>query len=163
MNIKVIIYRAGLLLLLIGLIFPTSASFAMPKSGAVSGTTSYSGSYDPDHEVLVAAHLNPESEPVASVHTLGPGDYSLDGLSDGIYYISAFLDIHDRGDGPPEFGEPLGWYDFNEDGTPDPVTVSGGDITGIDILIADIDSEYIQGTVCYLGGVDGPGPLTPPR
>lgn len=132
---------------------------ASPLSGTVSGITTYSGSYETEHMVLVSAHPDLNGEPIASVHTLGAGDYALENLPDGVYYISAFLDIHDRDEGPPEFGEPIGWYDANADGNPDPVEVSGADVSGIDIEIHDITTEYIQGTACYLGGVTGPGPL----
>jgi predicted outer membrane repeat protein len=156
---KTIINLFCILGLLVGVIITPFASQAAPQAGTVSGTATYEGSHNPDHEVLVAAHLNVNSEPVASVHIWGPGGYALVDLPDGSYYVSAFLDIHDRGEGPPEFGEPYGWYDSNGDGNPDPVTVSGGDISGIDILMEDITDEYIQGTACYLGGINGLGSL----
>ncbi len=159
MKIKAFVSFVGAVSLLVGVVSTPSASLAMPAAGSIGGTTTYNGSYDPNHEVLVAAHSNPESDPFASVHILGPGDYLLDNLPDGGYYISAFLDIHDRSEGPPEFGEPVGWYDFNGDGNPDPVTVSGGSVSGINIVISDIDSENIQGAVRYLGGVSGPGSM----
>jgi hypothetical protein len=79
----------------------------------------------------------------------------LDGLSDGEYYISAFLDVHDKHEGPPDNGEPFGWYDSNDDGTPDTVTVSGNTLNDIDILMEDITDNFIKGTACYLGGVYG--------
>ncbi|MFL7869726.1 MAG: PKD domain-containing protein, partial [Anaerolineales bacterium] len=159
MKTRTFYYWGIILTLLFGMLLTPTTSQALPSAGAISGTTTYSGSYDTNHEVLVSAHLNPDAEPVASVHILGPGAYTLEDLPDGTYYISAFLDIHDREEGPPEFGEPYGWYDANHDSNPDAVVVSGGNVSGIDIAIQDIDSEYIQGTVCYLGGVTGPGPL----
>ena len=160
MKLKVLVAILVGIGLMIATIAAPTIGLAKPTAASISGTTTYAGSYDPSHEVLVAAHLNPyQEDPVASVHIPGPGDYSINDLPDGDYYISAFLDVHDRGDGPPEFGEPVGWYDSNSDGTPDPVTVSGGNLTNIDIELTDIDSEYIQGTVCYLGGVHGPGPV----
>ncbi len=145
-------------LLAVAMSIPAS-SLAMPVNGSISGTITYAGSHDTNHEVLVAAHPVPDSTPLADVHIWGPGNYSLIGLPNGSYYISAFLDIYDRGEGPPEFGEPLGWYDPNSDGNPDPMVVNDGNLTGIDIAMQDIDSEYIQGTACYLGGVYGPGPI----
>jgi len=159
MKFKALISLLGLLTLLTGALLGPAAGQASPMAGMVNGTTTYSGGYDIDHEVLVSAHLNPNNEPVASVHTWGPGVYTLEDLPDGSYYISAFLDIHDRGEGPPEFGEPFGWYDADSDDNPDPVVVSGGNVSGIDIEMQDIDSEYIQGMVCYRGGVTGPGSL----
>ena len=158
MKIKTMISLTMVASCLIALFVPTSSQ-AMPATGSITGTTSYAGGFAVDHEVLVAAHPSPNSEPVAGVHTWGPGEYLMEDLSDGTYYISAFLDIHDRSEGPPIFGEPIGWYDANADGNPDPVTVSGDSSSGIDIAIADIDIDFIQGTACYLGGVDGPGQL----
>lgn len=159
MRIKAFISWCAVLVLLSGAFIAPSNSLARPLSGTISGTTSYAGSHDTNHEVLVAAHPGLDSDPVASVHTWGLAAYALENLPDGSYYISAFLDIHDRSGGPPEFGEPYGWYDANADGNPDPVTVNGGNLSGIDIIMHDVDSEYIQGTVCYLGGVTGLGPM----
>jgi len=83
----------------------TGAALLLPAiaqaAGTVSGETFYDGSYDPSHTVLISAHLYPESEPVDSVLTSGVGAYALDNLDDGDYYIAAFLDIHERGEGPP--------------------------------------------------------------
>lgn len=143
-------------LFLASILAASTVSLVFAQSKAISGTVTYDGEYGTDHQVLVSLHANPNSEPVASVHIEGLGDYSLTGISTGTYYVSAFLDIKDREEGPPEFGEPLGWYDPNDDGTPDAVTVSGSNLTGIDILMSDIDSNYIRGTACYLGGAYGP-------
>jgi len=41
------------------------------------------------------------------------------------------------GDEPGD-GEPNGWYDANSDGTPDAITVSGGNVTGVDISFGDV-------------------------
>ncbi len=155
MKYKAIIPICCILGLLVGLLAIPLASQAAPTTGSVSGTVTYNGSQDTNHEVLVAAHLVLNGSPVASVHIDGPGVYSLTNLPDGNYYISAFLDILDRGDGPPEFGEPLGWYDANGDDNPDQVTVNGGNITGINITMVDPTDEYIQGTACYFGGLLG--------
>ncbi len=138
---------------------PTFSTEAAPVAGSISGEITYDGSHDTNHEVIVAAHESLNEVPIASVHIDGPGVYILPDVPDGSYYISAFLDIYDRGDGPPNLGEPSGWYDADGDKNPDQVTVSGGVISGIDILMEDITDEYIQGTACYLGGAQGPGPI----
>jgi hypothetical protein len=153
--------KAKISLLLAGLILLSTLSIpiigsANTRTGSISGTVTYSGIHDTDHEVSVAAHPSLQHEPVDSVHIQGPGNYSIDGLPDGDYYISAFLDIHDKHSGPPYSGEPLGWYDSNNDGNPDPVTITGNNLSGIDILMKDIESNYIQGTACYLGGIFSP-------
>ncbi len=159
MKRKSVIQTLCVLSLLVGLVAPPLVSQAAPTEGAISGIASYSGSQDTNHDVLVAAHLDIDSGPIGSVHIPGPGAYILADLPDGDYYISAFLDIYDRGDGPPEFGEPSGWYDADGAGTPDKVTVNGGNITGIDITMTEPTDEYIQGTACYLGGAQGSGSI----
>lgn len=117
--------------------------------GSISGTITYNGIHDTNHEVLVSVHPSMEEEPVKSVHIQGPGAYSIDDLPDGVYYVSAFLDIHDKHEGPPNSGEPLGSY-------PSPVIVSGNSLNGIDIVMEDVESDFIQGTACYLGGLFNP-------
>jgi predicted outer membrane repeat protein len=158
MKIKALVSFIAGVSLLIGVIAAPFSSQAALAAGSVSGTVSYAGSHDPNHEVLVAAHLNTNSEPVAVVHISGPGDYSLANLPDGSYYISAFLDLNDSGEGPADSAEPFGWYDLNGDDNPDPVTISGGNITGIDITLTDVEIA-IQGTACYLGGLQGTGTM----
>ena len=147
--------------LILGLVFiPIASQAASP--GSISGTVTYSGDQDPNHEIIVAAHLGLGDEPVTSIHIFGPGEYTLADLPDGSYYISAFLDLNDSGGGPPDDGEPEGWYDSNGDEIPDTVTVSGNDLTGIDIDLTggeDPGENAIEGTVCYLDGILGPGPL----
>jgi hypothetical protein len=159
MKIKSILNCWCILGLLVGLVVTPWASQAAPASGSISGTITYDGSYDADHEVLVSAHLSLNGSPVASVHIDGPGVYSLAEISDGSYYISAFLDIHDRGGGPPDAGEPVGWYDADGDGNPDQVIINGSNMSGIDITMEDITDEYIQGTACYFGGAQGSGQI----
>ncbi len=158
MKIKSIIHILCALSLLVGVVSTSFVSQAAPTVGTISGTVTYNGNHDPNHDVFVAAHLVIGDEPVASVHILGPGDYSLDNLPDGSYYISAFLDLNDSGGGPPDSVEPSGMYDSDGDGDPDQVTVSGGNITGIDIELTDVYIA-VQGTACYLGGVHGPGQI----
>ena len=120
--------------------------------GSISGVTYYYGSIAGTHEILIAAHPDPDQNPVASVHISSPGGaYALTGLQDGTYYLSAFLDVDDSGGGPPGPGEPEAWYDADGDTTPDPVVVAGGVVTGIDIYLGDI----VQ--VVRSSGIDQPG------
>jgi hypothetical protein len=40
--------------------------------------------------------------------------------------------------GPPQPNEPVGWYDLDGDGQPDPVVVSGANaVSGVDITLRD--------------------------
>ncbi len=67
----------------------------------------------------------------------GAGPYTISNVADGNYLLVAFMDTGDDM-GPPQPGEPLGWYDPGGDGSPDVVTVSGGaHLTGIDIILRD--------------------------
>ena len=158
MKIRTVISWGGALALLIGAFLAPVAGQARPLAGTVSGAVIYSGVHDTNHEVLVAAHLDPNSGPDAMVHISGPGNYSLANIPDGSYYLSAFLDLNDSGDGPADSAEPFGWYDLNGDDNPDPVTISGGTISGIDITLTDVKIA-LQGTACYLGLLSGPGSM----
>lgn len=158
MKTRTIFALGTALALILGAFLEPAASQASSLAGTVSGTVLYSGVHDANHEVLVAAHLDPNNEPQAVVHIVGPGAYTLADLPEGTYYISAFLDLNDNGDGPADTAEPLGWYDPNGDDNPDPITINGGNISGIDITLTDIPIA-IQGTACYLGGVTGPGAM----
>ena len=68
----------------------------------------------------------------------GPGGpYVISGLSNGFYYIYAVIDL-DNSSGPPDPGEPVGFYDPNHDDIPDSVYASVEILqTGIDIDIYD--------------------------
>lgn len=147
------VYALWMIGLILSLLLNPTRGFANTRAGSISGTIFYSGDYDTNHEISISAHPNLGPETEDSVHIQGPGNYSISGLPDGDYYISAFLDIHDTGSGPPYSGEPLGWYDSDNDGNPDKVTVSGNNLSGINILMKDPESDYIQGTACYLGGI----------
>jgi len=84
------------------------------------------------------------------------GNYTISGLSDGTYCLSAFLDANDSGGGPADEGEPQAEHDQDGDGNPDPVTVSDGlNTPGIDIVLEDPPpTGAITGTVTEEG--DGP-------
>ena len=65
------------------------------------------------------------------------GPYTVSGVQDGVYYVSAYLDVDGSG-GEPGEEEPDGWYDADDDGNPDTITVSGGNVTGVGITFGDI-------------------------
>ena len=120
MKTKTIVHILFVLGLLTGAIALPVAGRAAPNpiAGEVSGTVTYTGSQDPNHDVLVAAHLSTNSNPVASTRISGPDDYTLS-LQDGTHY--------------------------------DPVTVNGGNITGIDIILTDPSVAIIvDGSTCTL-------------
>ena len=113
-------------------------------AAAVSGDVSFWGDSDGIHPIEIAAHTAFDEAPVSAVVVSSPGGaYNLP-VNDGSYYISAYLDRDESG-GPPDPYEPLVWYDANGDGLPDMVTVSGGDVPGIDVdlgfVYVDIDAS----------------------
>jgi len=117
--------------------------------GNVIGGLSYSGDQPTWHEIIVTAHETPDGPPISSFPTssnnpisiaalLDGTMYGLGSLPDGDYYISAFLDVDDSGSWPPGSTEPIGWYDVDADGNPDPVTItSGAALYGYDIELLD--------------------------
>ncbi len=127
--------------------------------GNVIGGLSYSGDQPTWHEIIVSAHLSPEDPPVGysatakisqnNLTALPDGTmYGLGSLPDGDYYLSAFLDVDDSGSWPPGTTEPIGWYDANADGNPDPVTITGGaNLSGYDIELLDPVAESFTLTV----------------
>ena len=63
--------------------------------------------------------------------------YGFTNLPDGTYFVGAWIDLNESGDGPPEPGEPIAWY-----GDPTAVTITGGETkSGVDITFP---AESIQ-------------------
>lgn len=116
---------------------PTSSKSSGPLPQTISGTVSYSGSVSPTHQIVIVAVRGGEQAPAYSVVIAKPGPYSLTGVADGAYAISAFMDLGDDM-GPPGASEPAGVYDSNGDGTADNAAMQGGaGLTGIDIALKD--------------------------
>jgi len=72
--------------------------------------------------------------------TAGNGDYTIIRVEDGTYYVAAVKD--ENGNEAYDFGvDPIGWYGHDSFGIiiPDPVIVSGEDVSDI-----DIDTMYVQ-------------------
>lgn len=72
--------------------------------------------------------------------TAGNGEYTIIRVEDGTYYVAAVKD--ENGNEAYDFGvDPIGWYGHDSFGIiiPDPVIVSGEDVSDI-----DIDTMYVQ-------------------
>ena len=133
--------------------------------GNVIGSLSYSGDQEYWHEIYVNAHETPDGPPVVntatgtnatiSIAALPDGTlYGLGGLPDGDYYLSAFLVVNYSGGWPADPGEPIGWYDSDLDGEPDPVNiVDGANLCGNDIELLDpvVESFTLTITVDPVG------------
>ena len=116
---------------------PTSGGPAGPAAQTIAGTVSYTGTTSPTHQIIVVAVREGEQAPAYSAVIAKPGPYSLTGVADGKYLISAFMDLGDDM-GPPGANEPAGVYDASKDGTADPAVIQGGvGLAGVDIELKD--------------------------
>jgi|LSQX01.2.fsa_nt_gb hypothetical protein len=101
-------------------------TFPSSNTGAIEGTVTC----DSIHPVFVdlwASTTNPEPE-LSTTIACG-GSYSFTNLPNGTYYVGAWIDLNESGDGPPDPGEPYVWY-----GDQTAVTITGGETkSGIDI------------------------------
>lgn len=114
---------------------------ALPDVATVSGYLWYDGSISASAEVALFADL--EQPPLFTVSPGAvPGPFTFASVPDGTYYLTAFLDVSNTG-GPPEVGEPVGSYDPDFDGVPDPIVVSGGAVTALQIVISDVNCAYL--------------------
>ena len=91
------------------------------EGGSISGTVTCNSI----HTVFVDLWMDDyTSPPPAYSNNIACGEsYSFTNLPDGTYYVGAWIDLNESGDGPPDEGEPYVWY---------------GDPTHIDI----IDGEH---------------------
>jgi hypothetical protein len=107
-------------------------------TGSIRGAISYTGHVTAAHNVIIFASRQGEAGPPAYATVIpGPGPYTITNVADYTYTVGAFMDLGDDM-GPPQPGEPFGWYDPAGDGWPDPVIVSGGNpATGVNITLHD--------------------------
>jgi len=122
---------------------PTALLLKIPSSaplGSISGTVSCAGSLSGSpYELFVDLHTDPTSAPVDTVHIFCGDVYLFDDVSDGSYYVGAWLDENESGGGPPDPDEPHAWY-----GAPDAIEISGGNtIIDIDIILESPFFIYI--------------------
>jgi hypothetical protein len=96
--------------------------------GSISGTVSCNSS----HTVFVDLYVDEASPPPEESLQISCNEsYIFDDLHDGTYYVGAWIDLDESGDGPPDEGEPTAWY-----GEPSEVTIIDGEIReNIDITI----------------------------
>lgn len=109
------------------------------ETGAINGTVTYTGNITTTGDIIVSIHesANIDDTPIRTTIADGAGAYSFENLGDGTYYVAAFLDVNDSGDGPPDEGEPFSWY-VDQAGNPKAVVISGGStVSAVDITLAD--------------------------
>lgn len=134
-----VLITAGLLTL--SLILAVGTSRAQTGTGVVEGTVTYYGSLPDPQSIQLSIYTTTEQPlppPVTTAQTNSVDRaYTLTGLEDGPYYVFAYLDIDSGSDYDPG-AEPFAWYDYEGDGRADPVTVQGGTVSDIDILLTDL-------------------------
>lgn len=99
-------------------------------TGSINGTVTC----DSTHTVFVDLYTDNTTPPPAdTVHAACGGSYSFEFLPDGVYYVSAWIDLDDSGGGPPGDDETIIWY-----GDPTAVTITDGETkSGIDIVFPE--------------------------
>lgn len=112
--------------------------------GSVMGTVSYAGTQPNWHKIYVTLHANPLDPPIDSYWIYRDHLYAFGGLPDGDYYIGGFMDVDDDGGGPPDPGEPSGWYDGEDaDKEPDLVSiVDGANLYDLNFELFDPPDSY---------------------
>ena len=108
-----------------------------PAAGSIAGQVSYAGRITGTHTIIVfVARQGEQGPPAYHAILAGPGAYTVTNVAAGDYMVGAYMDL-DGDMAAPEPDEPLAFYDANADRQPDPVTVHGGPVTGIDIALSD--------------------------
>ena len=104
------------------------------EGGSISGTISCSSI----HTVFVDLWVDDYTSPPPVDSTCGES-YSFTNLPDGTYYVGAWIDLNESGDGPPDEGEPYAWY-----GDPTHIDIIDGEHKGdIDITIEGVSSIFL--------------------
>jgi len=100
------------------------------EGGSISGTVTCNSTHTVFVDLWVDDYTSPP--PAYSSNIACDESYSFTNLPDGTYYVGAWIDRNESGDGPPDEGEPYAWYGD----PPSAVTIIDGESkTGIDITI----------------------------
>jgi len=128
----------------IGTVVAGSVTFTALGTYSISGTVGYTGSQT--GTIYVGAFDGPDpgtANKISCTPIDQPGAFTIEGLPNGTYYIGAYRDS-DGGVTSPDImdrdpTEARGMYPTLE--TPTAVTVSDGNVTGINFSISDPDSD----------------------
>jgi hypothetical protein len=138
----------------------TGFTISVISSGIINGTVTYTGSTYTDPDIIIGLHSAVGEEPVKDTIISSGDSYSFEGLADGTYYISAYIDADSSG-GAPDPDEPFSWYvDLN--GDPEAVVITGGNtVNDVDIVLEDspVETGVINGTVTYTGNITTTGDI----
>jgi len=99
------------------------------EGGSISGIVTCNSPHTVFVDLWVDDYNSPP--PQDSINIACGESYSFTNLPDGTYYVGAWIDLNESGDGPPDPGEPYAWY-----GDPTAITIVDGEIKeNIDISI----------------------------
>ncbi len=90
------------------------------EGGSISGTVTCNSPHTVFVDLWVDDYNSPP--PKDSINIACGESYSFTNLPDGTYYVGAWIDLNESGDGPPDPGEPYAWY-----GEPSGVTINDGE------------------------------------
>jgi len=115
----------------------TGFSISAVGAGTISGNVTYSGNISDPHDIIVSIFGSVDDPPYESIHILSGETYTFENIPDGTYFINAFLDVNDSGDGSPDPDEPVSWY-VDQNGDPKAVVISGGNtVSDVNITLED--------------------------
>ena len=126
-------------------------------NSVIAATVSYTGSST--GSVFIGIATDPEIENILYIKTLtSTGSFTQSVIGNTSYYIGAFIDTN--GNGTPEFEgdfkEPIGLYDSNDDGAPDPIFVPlSSSVAAGTFLLYDPPNGAVSGTATYAGAALG--------
>lgn len=116
------------------LIVLSAALSAETMASTISGTISYSGASTGVVYVVAFTDTSLHGKSTANVQINSPGNYSITGLSDGIYYVASIL-MTDTLKGL-QSTDPWGVYGTLDNLTPITIT-AGANVTGINVNLVD--------------------------
>ncbi len=115
----------------------TGFSISAVGAGTITGNVTYNGSITDPHDIIVSLFESVDGSPYESVHILNGASFIFENVPDGTYYVAAFLDVNDSGDGPPDPDEPVSWY-VDQNGDPKAVVISAGStVSDVNITLED--------------------------
>ncbi len=107
------------------------------EGGSISGTVTCNSIHTVFVDLWVDDYTSPP--PADSINIACGESYSFTNLPDGTYYVGAWIDLNESGDGPPDEGEPYAWY-----GDPTFISIIDGEHkANIDITIEGVSSIFL--------------------
>lgn len=117
-----------------GITFTTGSSL---PSGSVSGTVNFNGA-TADGAAVALFPVEYESEDPLVAGVMISSSFTVNYVPDGQFMAMSLKDTNEDGELDPSSGDAVGFYDANQDGQPDILSISGGNsVTGITIELSE--------------------------